>query len=90
MRRFTVALTANNNSGPFNIYYKEDNNYLLAKLIDGSDATGISASQLSLGVITFISFEASEIIVQNNKETCGNVRSIIPLSRTFPSIPTIV
>ena len=90
MRRFTVALTANNNSGPFTIYYKEGSEYIMADLVNGNDATGITALQLSLGTDIFISFTASEILIQNNKETCDNFSRIVPPPRTFPDIPTIV
>ena len=90
MRRFTVALTANNNSGPFTIFWKNGHDYELAFLESGSNATGITANQLSLGVTIYTPFEISEILVQNNKETCDNFSRIVPLSRTFPDIPTIV
>ena len=89
MRRFTVALTSNNNSGPFTIYYKEGSDYIMADLLNGDDATGITANQLSFGTDILISFTATEILVQNNKETCDNFSKITPLTRIFPEIPTI-
>jgi len=89
MRRFTVALTANNNSGPFTIFWKNGYDYELAFLENGNDAVGITANQLSLGLTVYTPFEISEILVQNNKETCDNFSRIIPPTRTFPEIPII-
>lgn len=90
MRLFTVALTSNNNSGPFTIFYKDGSEYTMAELENGNGASGITANQLLFGVNILVPFNVSEILVQNNKETCDNFSKITPPTRTFPEIPIIL
>ena len=69
MKRFTVTLTQNNLSGPFNIY---DNNSIIADLEIGGSASNIPSSTLINGVSILIGDNATNILVQNLKNNCGN------------------
>jgi hypothetical protein len=73
MKRFTVTLTKNNLSGPFDIYY---NGTILANLEAGGSATNISAATLSSGVSITTGDNATTIDLLNLKETCNNVISV--------------
>ena len=86
MRYFTIALTTNNNSGPFNIYYDTNN---IANLIDGSQAIGINAASLTSGVIVAIEDYVTNLIVLNVKETCGSIAFYtVPPPPTATPTPT--
>ena len=51
MKQFTVTLTVNNNSGPFNIYYIDPTGtYIALKASDLSQAIDISAAELTSGL----------------------------------------
>ena len=86
MRYFTIALTTNNNSGPFNIYYDNNN---IANLSNGSPATGISAASLTSGVMVVVNDTTSNLVVLNLKETCGStIVYTLPPPATSTPTPT--
>jgi hypothetical protein len=94
MKQFTVTLTVNNNSGPFNIYYIDPTGaYIALKVSDSSPATDISAAQLTSGFDIYTGDNLTSIDVINLKPTCNNVQSIpypIPTSTPTPTItPTV-
>ena len=69
MRRFTVTLTENNLSGPFNIYY---NNDIMADLEIGGVASNIPASTLINGVSIVVGNDVTNISLLNLKNNCNN------------------
>jgi hypothetical protein len=69
MRRFTVTLTENNLSGPFNIYY---NNDIMANLEVGGIASNIPASTLINGVSIVVGNDVTNISLLNLKNNCNN------------------
>jgi hypothetical protein len=70
MKRFTVTLTQNNLSGPFNIYY---NNDIVADLEAGGSAINVSATSLLSGVSIVVGDNVINISVLNLKNNCNNV-----------------
>jgi hypothetical protein len=83
MKQFTVTLTVNNNSGPFNIYYIDPTGtYIALKVSDSSPAIDISAAELTSGFSIYTSDDLTSIDVLNNKPTCNEVVSI-----PYPIIP---
>jgi hypothetical protein len=68
MRRFTVTLTQNNLSGPFNIYY---NNDIVADLEAGGSAINVSATSLLSGVSIVVGDNATNISLLNLKTGCN-------------------
>ena len=71
MKRFTVTLIENNDSGPFNIYY---NGTILATLETGGDAVNISATDLSNGVNVLVGNDVTTIDVLNLKVRLKTLR----------------
>jgi hypothetical protein len=69
MRRFTVTLTENNLSGPFNIYY---NNDIMANLEVGGAASNIPASTLINGISILVGNDVTNISLLNLKNNCNN------------------
>jgi hypothetical protein len=69
MKRFTVTLTTNNLSGPFNIYYNDN---IIADLEIGGNASNIPASTLINGVSILVGDNVTNISVQNLKNNCKN------------------
>ena len=68
MKQFTVTLTVNNNSGPFNIYYIDPTGtYIALKASDLSQAVDISAAELTSGFSIYTSDDLTTIDVLNNK-----------------------
>lgn len=69
MRRFTVTLTQNNLSGPFNIYYNDN---IIADLEVGGNASNILASTLINGVSILVGNDVTNISLLNLKNNCNN------------------
>jgi hypothetical protein len=89
MKRFTVTLTVNNNSGPFDIYYIDPTGtYIALKESDLSPATNISAAQLTSGISIYTSDNLTSIDILNNKSTCNKVVSIPYTTSTPTPTPT--
>jgi hypothetical protein len=82
MRQFTVYLTNDNKSGPFDIYYTSEGIGYLAPLVTGNYATNISSASLGVGVNILADYGVSNISVVNTKETCNSVKEL-------PQIPSI-
>lgn len=85
MRRYTVTLTVNNKSGPFNIFY---NNNILASLVNGGLASNISAASLVSGIDILVGDDVTSIDVMNLKETCNNFESYYPNVTPMPTPST--
>jgi hypothetical protein len=75
MRKYTVTLTVNNKSGPFNIFY---NTNILASLVSGGFASNISATALTNGIDILVGDDVNSIDVINLKETCNSIESYYP------------
>ena len=75
MRKYTVTLTVNNKSGPFNIFY---NTNILASLVSGGSASNVSATALTNGIDILVGDDVNSIDVVNLKETCLNIESYYP------------
>jgi hypothetical protein len=69
MKRYTVTLTTNNLSGPFNIYYNDN---IIADLEIGGNASNIPASTLMSGVSILVGDNVTNISLLNLKNNCNN------------------
>jgi hypothetical protein len=73
MKRFTITLTQNNLSGPFNIYY---NNSIIADLEVGGSASNILASTLMSGINILVGDDVTNISLLNLKTNCNNIVAV--------------
>jgi hypothetical protein len=76
MREFTVYLTNDNKSGPFDIYYTSEGIGYLAPLVAGNYAVNITSASLGVGVNILADYGVSNISVVNNKETCNSIKEL--------------
>lgn len=84
MREFTVYLTNDNKSGPFDIYYTSEGIGYLAPLVAGNYATNITSASLGVGINILADYGVSNISVVNTKETCNSIKELPQTSSVNP------
>ena len=90
MRKFTVTLTQDNKSGPFDIFYTDGGVTYMAVSSSGVQTTNLSSSSLASGIEIITPLTISEILVKNKKATCDNFQYIIIPPANVADIPVVL